>query len=148
MDQIIPCTKVVQIDSHYSQAGLIFTVAGVTCFAIESLFLSYGLHVAMRGAHVPCYQNLVSPSGNLAQTQKHRMWMYSIKEMALVIWHAVCNESTHWPKAEEFLKQMFRQDGQSTVEMWSRIIMNISLKRQPRYGSELQPVMRLLFNSS
>lgn len=60
---------------------------------------------------MPCYQNLVSPNGNLAQTQKHKMCVYNIKEMALVIWCAVCSESTHWPKAEEFLKQMFRQDG-------------------------------------
>ena len=48
--------------------------------------------------------------------------------MALVTC-AVWDESTHWPEAVEFLKQMFRQDGQNAVKLFSRMIMNISLER-------------------
>lgn len=69
-----------------------------------------------------------SPNKNLAQTQKHKMCMCNIKDMALVTC-AVWDESTHWPEAVEFLKQMFRQDGQNAVKMFSRMILSISPER-------------------
>lgn len=61
--------------------------------------------------HMSLVTKTLSPNGNLAQAQKHKIYKYNIKEMALVVWLVVCSESTYWPKAEKFLKQMFRQDG-------------------------------------
>lgn len=64
----------------------------------------------------------------MAQTQKHKMYMRNIKDMALFTC-AVWDESTHWPEAVEFLKQMFGQNGQNAVKMFCRMILSISPER-------------------
>lgn len=89
--------------------------------------------MAVRGERFPCYSNHAFPNEHLAQIQTHKMCMCNGEDIAVVIC-AVWDESTHWPEAAEFLKQMFRQDGYDAVKMCSRMIF--FYEHKPKKGSQ------------